>query len=730
MINNNYLINKTYIIKFEFKIFKIKNKYKFKKSKKMQLHRNFSFNQKNISYTNPLNKNKNNENIIRLKNNFNNGNNKNNKINLNDSNDDITFYNYINTLKNQIFSPENGEDIYLYNYNKKMEKKIKYEDEKNNNYNLLTSKSVKNMNYKITTKNNKKTLILDLDETLVHSLFQPEKADNNIIKPDIYLKIFFNNKFQEIFVYKRPYLDIFLKEMRSIYNIYVFTASIEKYAKPLLDKLDKNNLILKKFYRESCLLSEGKFIKDLNSLNLNIKLKDVIIIDNNPFSYKFNKNNGIPIKSWHFDKSDTELIKIIPLLKYLAKTEDVRKYIPYIVKNDEINFEYINSIINSNNKNRNIMNENEKDSTILQKTQKTLYQAINYNNFNNNRNPERKNFIQNYHNPETINFREPQKNNPQKIQMKNFNNKNNSNTNNNVIYRNNFKRNGPLAINFNSGEINNNSIKNKSKNIDKFFKSYNNFYINSKYSSMINQEKENEKTIEANEPIKKHNIINNINLEQQKSFEDYQNIINLSNIYKSQTLKKKKKIPISKKGINKMKNKTSRILMDDKAFNTNIINKNKNLIRHCSSYKHFHEKEKNDINKIKPLIKTNNNYIILKKSNTLETAFDNFTNNINNINNPLLYNLPESKYTDKLIENNEYGSRKRRKEILFQKGNEIYNKNFCDNYVEKKDKVCLGKNNYIPKNKIKYKNILFRNKLQNHKVKSFSFSNFYREKFS
>ena len=96
-------------------------------------------------------------------------------------------------------------------------------------------------------------------------------------------------------------------------------------------------------------------------MNLNIKLKDIIIIDNNPFSYKFNKNNGIPIKSWHFDKADTELVKIIPLLKYLAKTEDVRKYIPYIVKNDEINFEQINSIINSNNKKRNIINDNDKD---------------------------------------------------------------------------------------------------------------------------------------------------------------------------------------------------------------------------------------------------------------------------------------------------------------------------------------------------------------------------------
>ena len=34
--------------------------------------------------------------------------------------------------------------------------------------------------------------------------------------------------------------------MYKLYNIYVFTASIELYAKPLLEKLDKNNLIKKK----------------------------------------------------------------------------------------------------------------------------------------------------------------------------------------------------------------------------------------------------------------------------------------------------------------------------------------------------------------------------------------------------------------------------------------------------------------------------------------------------
>ena len=325
------------------------------------------------------------------------------------------------------------------------------------------------------------------------------------MKPDIYLKIFFNNKIQEIFVYKRPYLDIFLKEMNKIYNIYVFTASIEKYAKPLLKKLDKNNFIIKKFYRESCLLSEGKFIKNLNSLNLNIKMKDIIIIDNNPFSFKFNKNNGIPIKSWHFDKSDSELIKIIPLLKYLAKTNDVRNYIPFIIKNDEINFENINK--------------------ILQKQQTKIYKTINYNNNENN-------YMKNNHNTNTINFREPQKNKNRKIIMKNFNKKINT-INSNVIYRNDNRgylyKNTSIGINFNSSENNNNK--------EQLFKSYNNFYINNKYLFNL----ENEKNSENN--IKK---------------------------YKTKKIKKKSKIPIDTKNLNKINNKTSRTFRY-KIYKKNII---------------------------------------------------------------------------------------------------------------------------------------------------------------
>ena len=203
----------------------------------MNLHRNFSFNQKNITHKEKTKdkqaKKKTKNNIIRLKNNFNF---QKNQINYNNNNkmnieEDISLYTNIATLKNQIFSPENDEDIYIYNNNKKMEKKITYEDEKNSNYLTTRNFKTKNLSMNENSNNkcntNKKTLILDLDETLVHSLFKPEQVNNNIIKPDIYFKIFFNNKYQEIFVYKRPFLDIFLKEM------YKFLQQVLNYMQSL-----------------------------------------------------------------------------------------------------------------------------------------------------------------------------------------------------------------------------------------------------------------------------------------------------------------------------------------------------------------------------------------------------------------------------------------------------------------------------------------------------------------
>ena len=186
----------------------------------------------------------------------------------------------------------------------------------------------------------KKTLILDLDETLAHSSFTPF-----VKPPDISLNIKLNGLNKAIYVLKRPYVDNFLEELSNHFEIVSFTASLSQYAGPLLDKLDKLNVVNQRFYRENCIFQKGTYIKDLRKIGR--ELKNIIIIDNNPASYIMNMDNGIPISTWYDNLEDDELIKLIPILKYLATVEDVRPFIRRIVnrKINKIDFNIVNQII-------------------------------------------------------------------------------------------------------------------------------------------------------------------------------------------------------------------------------------------------------------------------------------------------------------------------------------------------------------------------------------------------
>jgi RNA polymerase II subunit A small phosphatase-like protein len=78
----------------------------------------------------------------------------------------------------------------------------------------------------------KKCLALDLDETLVHSSFQPVENASFTISVTI------EGMVHNVFVIKRPGVDEFLERMAETYELIVFTASLSKYADPLLDILD------------------------------------------------------------------------------------------------------------------------------------------------------------------------------------------------------------------------------------------------------------------------------------------------------------------------------------------------------------------------------------------------------------------------------------------------------------------------------------------------------------
>ena len=207
---------------------------------------------------------------------------------------------------------------------------------------------------------NKKTLILDLDETLVHSSFTPFE------KNDIVLNVDFEGVMYNIYVLVRPDAELFIKTVAKFFELVIFTASISKYASPLLDILDKEKNIKHRLYRDQCTFINGIYIKDLKKCNRS--LKDLIIVDNSPIAYTFDSDNGLPIKTWIEDPEDNELMKLVPILEFLSKTKDVRKFIDQFVYNNKILYDEALEIIKmkelidmQNNKNKidNGVNTNE-----------------------------------------------------------------------------------------------------------------------------------------------------------------------------------------------------------------------------------------------------------------------------------------------------------------------------------------------------------------------------------
>ena len=191
---------------------------------------------------------------------------------------------------------------------------------------------------------NKKTLVLDLDETLVHSVGGVENGEGGEPQHDFIIQIpQSNNSSHDVHVMVRPHVEEFLQRMSKRFELVIFTASISKYANPLLNIVDKMGYVPFRLFREHCTLINTAFVKDLNLLGRDAK--DIIILDNNPTAYSLNHYNGFPIKSWFDDKNDDELLKICPILEFLSYVPDVREYIKKIVVQNKVQFDMVKQII-------------------------------------------------------------------------------------------------------------------------------------------------------------------------------------------------------------------------------------------------------------------------------------------------------------------------------------------------------------------------------------------------
>jgi len=177
-----------------------------------------------------------------------------------------------------------------------------------------------------------KTLILDLDETLIHSMSKGGRMSTGHM-----VEVRLNQTYvgaggqtsigpQHPILYwvnKRPHCDDFLRRVCKWYNLVVFTASVQEYADPVIDWLEaERKFFSARYYRQHCTFRQGAFIKDLSSVEPD--LSKVMILDNSPLSYMFHQDNAIPIQGWINDPTDNDLLHLVPLLEGLQYVSDVR----------------------------------------------------------------------------------------------------------------------------------------------------------------------------------------------------------------------------------------------------------------------------------------------------------------------------------------------------------------------------------------------------------------------
>ena len=118
---------------------------------------------------------------------------------------------------------------------------------------------------------------------------------------------------------KRPGVDKFLHELAQYYEIVLYSPSLEGVADPVVTALDKEGCIMHRLYREATHYHNGVHVKDLDSLNRNVKR--MIVLDDDPDEVQFHYENLIRVKPYNDpnDRTDRTLERITPFLVEIAR---------------------------------------------------------------------------------------------------------------------------------------------------------------------------------------------------------------------------------------------------------------------------------------------------------------------------------------------------------------------------------------------------------------------------
>jgi carboxy-terminal domain RNA polymerase II polypeptide A small phosphatase len=164
-----------------------------------------------------------------------------------------------------------------------------------------------------------KLIILDLDETLIHAT-QSE------------LEIPYDFRFDNYYVYERPYLRQFLADIAKHFSLGIWSSAGDDYVNEIVRHIKPDNVdFVVVWGRSKCSLKRDLtfdtycFEKRLDKLKKkSFRLEQILVVDDSPSKSRTNYGNAIYIKEFTGDTSDNELQALYNYLLTLKTVDNVR----------------------------------------------------------------------------------------------------------------------------------------------------------------------------------------------------------------------------------------------------------------------------------------------------------------------------------------------------------------------------------------------------------------------
>lgn len=163
----------------------------------------------------------------------------------------------------------------------------------------------------ILSEKDKLNLVFDIDSTIIYTKKKKmvENVNNNFMKQPNYI---FESDYQDniYWTWRRPFSKFVLTYLSKFNNMYIFTASSQNYADPILNNLFENINFKQKLYKDDV----ENNIDDKEGKNLD-KFKfdnnNSILIDDNKSNHINKNNNFYHIYPYSYlNKYDYEMIKL------------------------------------------------------------------------------------------------------------------------------------------------------------------------------------------------------------------------------------------------------------------------------------------------------------------------------------------------------------------------------------------------------------------------------------